>query len=118
MERKFEMSVWHSLRKNEKITDKFLKSIKICKENEIKIKKEQLLKSYAKHNNSDFWKDIKTLKKTNKEIFSVVDGKTDQNEILNIFKNKYRTILDDPLSQTRPKTYDNILEKINSETHK
>ncbi len=35
----------------------------------------------------------------------------------NIFKNKYKTILDDPLSQRRPKTYDNILEKINNETH-
>ncbi len=75
------------------------------------------MQSYAKNNKSHFWKDIKTLKKTNKEIFSVVDGKTDQNEILNIFKNKYKTILDDLLSQTRPKTYDNILEKINNETH-
>ncbi len=44
------------------------------------------------------------LKKTNKEIFSVVDRKTDQNEVLNIFKNKYRAILNDPLFQTRPKT--------------
>ncbi len=47
----------------------------------------------------------------------MVDGKTDQKEILNIFKNKYRAILDDPFSQTRPKKYDNILEKINNETH-
>ncbi len=51
-------------------------------------------------------------------MFSVVDGKTDQKKVLTIFKNKYRAILDDPLSQTRPKTYDNILEKINNETHK
>ncbi len=47
----------------------------------------------------------------------MVDGKTDQKEVLNIFKNKYRAILYDPLSQTRPKKYDNILEKINNETH-
>ncbi len=64
------------------------------------------MNSYAKNNKSDFWKDIKKLKKTNKEIFSVVDGKNDQNEVLNIFKNKYRAI-HYPLSQTRPKTYDN-----------
>ncbi len=57
----------------------FKKALKFCTENEIKIKKEKLLKSYAKNNKSDFWKDIKTLKKTNKEIFSVVDGKTTSN---------------------------------------
>ncbi len=45
----------------------------------------------------------KNTKKINKEIYSVVDGKTDQKEVLNIFKNKYRAILDDPFSQTRPK---------------
>ncbi len=90
----------------------FKKALKCCKENEIKIKKDKLLKSYAKNNKSDFWKDIKTLKKTNKEIFNVVDGKTDKNEILNIFKEKYKTILDDPLSQTRPEKYDNILKKL------
>ncbi len=47
------------------------------------------MNSYGKNNKSDFWKD----KKTNEEIFSVVDGKTDQKEVLNIFKNKYREIL-------------------------
>ncbi len=47
--------------------------------------------------------------KKNKEIFNIVDGKSDKSEILNIFKEKYKTILDDPLSQTRPKKYDNIL---------
>ncbi len=69
------------------------------------------MKSYAENNKSDFWKDIKTLKKTNKEIFNIVDGKADKSEILNIFKEKYKTILDDPISQTRPKKYDNILKK-------
>ncbi len=59
----------------------FKKALKFCKENEIKIKKDKLLKSYAKNNKSD-------LKKTNKEIFNIVDGKTDKNEILNIFKEK------------------------------
>ncbi len=39
------------------------KALKFCKENEIKIKEEKLLKSYAKNNKSDFWKDIKMLKK-------------------------------------------------------
>ncbi len=39
------------------------KALQFCKENEMKIKKEKLLKSYAKNNKSDFWKDIKTLKK-------------------------------------------------------
>ncbi len=41
----------------------FKKALKFCKENEIKIKKDKLLNSYAKNNKSDFWKDIKTLKK-------------------------------------------------------
>ncbi len=67
----------------------FKKALKFCRENEMKIKKDKLLKSYAKNNKSDFWKDINMLKKKKKKKFNVVDGKTDKNEILNIFKEKY-----------------------------
>ncbi|WP_336891616.1 hypothetical protein [Flavicella sp.] len=49
--------------KMKKSRTNFKKALKFCKETEIKIKKEKLLKSYAKNNKSDFCKDIKTLKK-------------------------------------------------------
>ncbi len=50
-----------------KFRTNFKKALKFCKENEIKIKKDKLFKSYAKNNKSDFWKDIKTLKKQTKK---------------------------------------------------
>ena len=107
----------HEFEEMKQSRKEFKIALKFCKDNEIKLKKDKLVSSYHENSKNNFWKDVKTLNKTNKEIPNKIDNKTDRNEIVDIFKNKYKAILDDPLSQCKPMNYKEIMEKIESQTH-
>lgn len=93
---------------------KFRNALNYCKANELKIKKEKLLESYKCRNKNNFWKEIKTLKLKSKQSVNAMDEATTSEDIIKIFENKYKGILDDETSQIKPSNFNETLQDLNN----
>ena len=72
---------------------KFKQALKICKKNEQQMKREKFINLYSlSDNKSLFWQEIKKLKK--KEIITAINGTDNNNDILNLFKEKFEDFSD------------------------
>ena len=81
-----------------------------CKNNEMKLKKEKMLASFAKNNKINFWKCCNSLKNKPTDRLVAIDGCRDLLEIINIFNRKFGSILYDPECQVVPSGYREKLE--------
>ena len=77
----------------------FKNALNYCKNNEQKIKKENMLRKFKLTNKGKFWKEVSKIKENTKTKLVQIDGVSDVNEIVNIFDQKYQGILDDPNCQ-------------------
>ena len=75
----------------------FKNAIKFCRINEDLIRKENLLMKFNSRNKSSFWKEVKQLNGTTSKIISYIDGKSDVDDIMGIFNDKFSKILNDPV---------------------
>jgi hypothetical protein len=88
----------------------FKKALHLCKVNQNHIRKTKLANSFQHKNKEQFWKEINKLKIKNNNATSSIDGISDPNEVVNLFSDKYKSILDDPLCQNKT---DNLSKKFN-----
>ena len=70
----------------------FRNALNYCKKNELEIKKKNVLKSYSSKN--EFWKQIRSIKKRNQSNLPCIDGENNSQDIIRIFENKYKAVLD------------------------
>ena len=78
----------------------FKNALNYCKNNELKIKKENLLRKFACQNKINFWKDISKLNGNSGQKIVQIDSLTNLDEITAKFDEKYKRILDDPSCQS------------------
>ena len=72
-----------------------------------------MLESFQNKDKSVFWKEIKKLNKSNPhDTIPVIDKEPDPTAITQIFSNKYQSVLDDPVCQTKPWNFDSTLRNI------
>ena len=83
----------------------FKNALDYCKNNEMQLKKEKMLASFAKNNKINFWKCCNSLKNKPTDRLVAIDGCRDPLEIINIFNRKFGSILDDPECQVVPSGY-------------
>ena len=95
---------------------RFKCALDFCKENELKIKRDRLAKSFIKNNKTNFWKEVKKLNKNTKKDITSIDGRSDMEEIIDVFNKKYRKVLDNPASQMVPENYENKILELNART--
>ena len=79
----------------------FKNALNYCKQNELKIRKENLLLNFSSRNKSKFWNSVSNIKGRKTQNFASIDGKTDKNDIISIFDVKYQNILNDQECQDR-----------------
>ena len=92
----------------------FKNSLKFCKNNELKIKKENILKSRNNCNQKEFWKNIKNVtKKTSSNHYSSMDGKNCPYDVVNVFSNKYEKTFNNENLQSFPRDFDDNLNDLN-----
>ena len=70
----------------------FRKALRYCKENEALIRKENLLSKFKFSNKSKFWKEIGKLNHRCNNPLAYIDGKSNADEILSIFDNKFSSV--------------------------
>ena len=90
----------------------FKKALDYCKRNELKLKQEKILASFDNKNKSHFWKKINEIKNAHHDTISIIDGKTNNKEIADLFSNKYKSILDNNECQSKPLALDMKLEAL------
>ena len=73
----------------------FKNALNYCKKNELKIRKENLLQKFASGNKSNFWRAVSNIKGGKVQDILSVDNMSDKNEIVSIFDDKYKCILND-----------------------
>ena len=78
----------------------FKKALKYCRDNEMKIRKDNLLSKFNRGNKVEFWKEIRKIKGNCLSNTSYIDGKSNFKEIVSIFDMKYNSILNDASCQT------------------
>ena len=76
----------------------FKGALKYCRNNEMKIRKENLLAKLNSTNKSLFWKEVRKIKGKNSNLLAYIDGKSDPKKIAKLFDSKYKNILNDPAS--------------------
>ena len=88
----------------------FKNALKFCKNNELRLRKELLLSKFKSNNSKSFYKEVRKIKGTVTNS-RCIDGTCDTNEIVNIFNEKYKSILDNPQCQathTVPRPRSNV----------
>lgn len=91
----------------------FKNALKFCRRNELMIRKENFLNKFRACNKTVFWKEISKLKGSAVKHVSPIDGNSVDENIVNIFDAKYKSILNDPQSQgssVNNQTTDNYFE--------
>ena len=80
----------------------FKNALKYCRNNEMKIRKENLLAKLNSTKKSLFWNEVRKIKGKNSNSLAYIDGKSDPNEVAKLFDTKYKKILNDPASCVKP----------------
>lgn len=89
----------------------FLNAIKYCRQNERNITAQIVAEKCCKKNKNQFWKQINSLNNKKSQNPTIIDNCEDPKDITNIFKLKYQSVLDDPLSQKIPEDFYSIFYK-------
>ena len=89
---------------------RFKDSLKFCRDNEMKLRRNKLAAAFSLKNKNSFWKRVKSLNTKQSKPSTCVDEKTSVREINDVFAEKYKKILDDPRTQTVPEGLDRDLE--------
>ena len=71
----------------------FKQALNFCKSHWQNLRKQKIIESYQSPNKNRFWNDIRKLKPNSAS--KQIDGATEPSEIINIFNNNYKKILDD-----------------------
>ena len=71
----------------------FKNALKICKDEENKIRGEKLLNNMKTKNYTGFWKEIHSLNRHNYVDQQMIDGSSDKKEICEMFSDRYKAIL-------------------------
>ena len=79
----------------------FKNALKYCRDNELKIKKQNLLAKFRFSNKIPFWKEVSKLNGKRSNEISCIDGKSDSKEIAYIFDRKFNKIFDDKDCQSQ-----------------
>ena len=77
----------------------FKNALNYCKKNELRIRRENFLLNFKTRRMNRFWKATKKLN-PKAGCSLTIDGKTDLNDVVNVFSSKYRGIFDDPNSRS------------------
>ena len=78
----------------------FKNALNYCKNNEMRIKKENIMSKFALANKSLFWQNVSKINGKYSDRMTCIDSKYDLKQITEIFDRKYQKILDDPKCQT------------------
>jgi hypothetical protein len=84
----------------------FRRELKFCRNNELNLKKGYIANSFKLKNKNKFWKDVNKIKSSKCKNSTCIDGLQDPLDIANLFSEKYKSILDDPSCQIKPKNFD------------
>ena len=76
----------------------FRKELSFCRANELAIRKEKLVSSFGCRDKTKFWSEVRKMKP--KPKITTIDGISDKNKVLEIFKSQYKQIFDDDRCQT------------------
>ena len=84
----------------------FKRALDYCRNNEARICKQNLANAFSSKSKTNYWREIGKLNGHNraKQVHKI-DNELDSNKIVEIFKSKYKRILDDPASQVSPERY-------------
>ena len=74
----------------------FKRALNYCKNNELEIRNENLVKSFGNKNKNLFWKEISRIKSSKAGHVNKIDDCLNPREIVNIFNDKYKIVFDDP----------------------
>ena len=77
---------------------KFRNDLKLCKNNDKTIRDEKLAESLRNKDNTRFWKTLRS--KKSKRVANVIDGAATNENIANIFRQKFLPIFDNPNCQS------------------
>ena len=83
----------------------FKKALNYCKNNELKIRKENVLQKFNSRNKSLFWRSISKIKGTKTQNILSMDGNSNADDIVSIFDEKYKMILNDDKCQNSQGIY-------------
>ena len=91
----------------------FKRALNFCKNNETQICKQNLANVFLNKDKCNYWKEIKKQNGCNNiKVVNKIDNETDKNKIVDIFKNKYKDILNDANSQMSPELYDETVQNL------
>ena len=99
-----------------KARNKFKNALDYCKRNETKIKKKKLLESFQQKSKNNFWKNINKLNGKPRQP-NMIDNKCDKYDIVNVFSEKYKEILDNPHCQTSDNESETKIKQVLNEAH-
>ena len=89
---------------------RFKNALNYCQKNELLIRKQNLYNKFVRNNKCSYWKEIRALGGTRcGKMSSCIDGLSDANDVVSLFDEKYKRILDSPTSQTLPVGFDDFL---------
>jgi len=74
---------------------RFRRSLRYCRENQLRIRREKFLSAFRERNKYKFWTQVKKLNKISHNN-SVIDGNANVNDIVAVFDGKFREILNKP----------------------
>ena len=82
----------------------FKREFNFCKRNEKSIRNENLVASF--NNKKQFWKNVKNIKGKQSVSVTKIDNAHENDDILNVFNDRYKAIFDDPMCQTKSDDFD------------
>ena len=83
---------------------KYHNSIKLLKREENDLRKKRMAEHISVNNDRDLWHELKKLKPSNKILSGVVDGKSKNCEIADVFKEKYETLFSSVITSKEDQT--------------
>ena len=95
----------------------FKNALNFCRQNEVQIKKENILMTYNERNKTNFWKTINSIKSSNNCKINCIDGITEPKQVCEIFNVKFQRILNDPECQKQPSDFNDKLNKLQNTLH-
>ena len=78
-------------------------ALKECREDENEIRNEKFRQSFRASNKADFWREIKA--QSNEVVIKKLDNTIGDENIAEVFKEKYKVVLNDLNSNSLPKNY-------------
>ena len=90
----------------------FKKALKYCKNNEKQICKQKLAEAFVSKEKHNYWREIKKLNFNKHPVSCNIDNESNHDGIVNIFWNKYKSILDNANSQVSPPGFEEEMQQL------